>query len=219
MPNKRKDLNIAGPNLWYLIGLIATDGCLSSDGRHIDITSKDREFLERIKGVTGIGNRIGSKYGIRKQRAFRIQLANKKFYNFLLFIGLTPHKSLTVGSLNVSHKYFVDFLRGIIDGDGCIRRWTHPSNHREQWSLRIYSGSGIFIKWLKSVIGSVFHAEGKIYKETDRLWILKYGKMAAKEILRKCYYDKALALERKSNLAHLCINSDSGWKRSKTVFA
>jgi hypothetical protein len=30
-------------NLAYAIGLIATDGCLSSDGLLIDLTSKDRE--------------------------------------------------------------------------------------------------------------------------------------------------------------------------------
>ncbi|MBU0895403.1 MAG: LAGLIDADG family homing endonuclease, partial [Candidatus Omnitrophica bacterium] len=63
MPHKRKDLNITGSNLWYLVGLITSDGCLSSDGRHIDITSKDYELLEKIKMATGITNKIGSKYG------------------------------------------------------------------------------------------------------------------------------------------------------------
>ena len=219
MPHKRKDLNITGPNLWYLVGLITTDGCLSSDGRHIDITSKEYEFLDKLKNSLGLTNKIGSKYGIRKQRAFRIQFANKKFYHFLLFIGLTPHKSLTVGSLNVSHKYFVDFLRGLIDGDGCIRRWIHPSNNREQWSLRIYSGSAMFIKWLRNVTEYALRVKGKIYKETDRRWVLKYGKMAAKEIVERCYYKDCLGLERKIKLAQECRDSYKGWGTSKTVFA
>ena len=59
MPNKRKELKIEGRNLWYLVGLIATDGCLSSDGRHIDITSKDYIFLDEIKREVGITNSIG----------------------------------------------------------------------------------------------------------------------------------------------------------------
>ena len=62
MPHKRKDLNIIGANLWYLVGLITSDGCLSSDGRHIDITAKEYEFLEKIKQATGISNKIGIKY-------------------------------------------------------------------------------------------------------------------------------------------------------------
>jgi len=164
MPHKRKDLNIRGANLWYLIGLITTDGCLSSDGSHIDITSKEHDFLEKIKKATGINNKIGNKYGFKKSPAFRIQISNRAFYDFLLFIGLTPRKSLTIGSLNVSRKYFVDFFRGLIDGDGCIRRWTHPSNGKEQWSLRIYSGSGIFIKWLNFITESLLNVKGRVYK-------------------------------------------------------
>ncbi|MDP2913539.1 MAG: LAGLIDADG family homing endonuclease [Candidatus Omnitrophota bacterium] len=217
MPYKRKDLNITGPNLWYLVGLITSDGCLSSDGRHIDITSKDYEFLKKVKTAMQISNKIGCKYNYKKQRAFRIQIGNKNFYNFLLLIGLTPNKSLTIRSLNVSCKCFVDFLRGLIDGDGCLRRWIHPSNKREQWSLRIYSGSGVFIKWLNNITGYLLNINGKIYKETDRRWILKYGKMAAKEIIRQCYYKNCLGLDRKIKLSQECLDSYKGWSKSKTV--
>lgn len=217
MPNRRKELKITGPNLWYLVGLITSDGCLSSDGRHIDITFKDYEFLENIKVAIGITNKIGSKYGVRKQESFRIQIGNKAFYNFLLFIGLKPNKSLTVGSLNVSRKYFVDFFRGLIDGDGCIRRWVHPSNGKEQWSLRIYSGSGVFIKWLNNIAEYILNVRGRVHKDSDRLWILKYGKMAAKEIARQCYYERCLGLDRKINLAQECFNSYRRWTKSKTV--
>jgi len=217
MPHKRKDLNITGPNLWYLVGLITSDGSLSSDGRHIDITAKEYEFLERIKNATGITNKIGSKYGLKKQKAYHIQIGNKNFYNFLLMVGLTPKKSLTIRSLNVSREHFADFLRGLIDGYGCIRRWIHPSNKREQWNLRIYSGSGVFIKWLNSITENMLHVKGRVHKERDRLWILKYGKMAAKEISRQCYYKSCLGLERKIELARQCLASYKGWSKSKTV--
>jgi len=217
MPHKRKDLNITGSNLWYLVGLITSDGCLSSDGRHIDITAKDHEFLERIKNATGIDNKIGIKYGVKRQRAFHIQIGNKNFYNFLLMIGLTPKKSLTLGSLNVSRKHFVDFLRGLIDGDGCIRKWIHPLNKGEQWSLRIYSGSGVFIKWLNGMTEYLLNVKGRVHRETDKKWILKYGKMAAKEIARQCYYKSCLGLKRKIRLAQQCLDSYKGWSKSKTV--
>lgn len=61
MPHRRKDLNIAGPNLWYLVGLITTDGCLSSDGRHINITSKDEKYLIKLKNELGLNNKIRAK--------------------------------------------------------------------------------------------------------------------------------------------------------------
>ena len=218
MPNKRKELKIIGPNLWYLVGLITTDGCLSSDGRHIDITSKDFQFLQAIKDATGIKNRIGTKYNGKNQKSFHIQVGNKNLYEFLLSIGLSQNKSLTLGALEIPNQYFSDFLRGVIDGDGCIRSWTHPTNKREQWSLRIYSGSEEFVNWLSDTITWLLNVFGKIHKSGNNLWVLKYGKMAAREIAKQCYYKNCFGLERKINLAQRCFNSYKGWDKSTTVY-
>lgn len=111
MPQKRKDLKPEGSNLWYLVGLITSDGCLSKDGRHIDITSKDKDFLQTIKKCVGFINHIGIKNKNTYKQAYRIQIANRNFYDFLLSIGLTQSKSLTLKEINVPNQYFVDFLR------------------------------------------------------------------------------------------------------------
>jgi hypothetical protein len=217
MPNKRKELKIEGSNLWYLVGLITSDGCLSSDGRHIDITSKDFEFLQGIKNIIGIENIIGIKYGFKKQKAFHIQFGNRNFYDFLLRIGLTQHKSLSLGALEIPREYFIDFLRGLIDGDGGMQRWVHRTNGREQWNLRVSSGSEKFLVWIRNNIEELMGIKGKLYSESNTQFRLKYGKMAAKIIAQKCYYDGAFALERKMVLARMCINSCIGWSKSKTV--
>jgi len=218
MPQKRKDLKIEGSNLWYLVGLIATDGCLCPDGRHIDITSKDFAFLQTIKDEIGISNKIGIKYNGKKQKYFHIQIGNKNFYDFLLSIGLSQNKSLTLGALEIPNQYFVDFLRGVIDGDGCIRGWIHPTNQREQWSLRVYSGSEKFLYWLNSAAVQLLRVFGKVHKNASTTWVLKYGKMAAREISARCYYVNSLGLDRKIKLAQKCVNSYRGWGKSKTVF-
>jgi intein/homing endonuclease len=218
MSNRRKKLDISGSNLWYLVGLITTDGCLSSDGRHIDITSKDYKFLALVKDSIGINNKIGFKYNGRKQEYFHIQIGNKNLYEFLVSIGLTPNKSLTLEKVKVPDKYFVDFLRGIIDGDGCIRKWSHSLNHAEQWSLRIFSGSRRFIEWLSWATEALLRAKGRIYNEKhSNLWTLKYGKMAARRIVSNCYYKNCLGLTRKIKLAQECIRSYAGWSKSNTV--
>jgi len=217
MPQKRKDLKIEGANLWYLVELITSDGCLCKDRRHIDITPKDHAFLKLIRERSRLASQVCIKNKGTDKQAYRIQIANIKFYNFLLSIGLTHHKSLTLDALKIPNEYFVDFLRGLIDGDGCIRKWIHPSNDREQWSLRIYSGSEQFIKWLKDTAESFLKIKGKVHRQSDTQWILKYGKMAAKEISRKCYYNSCLGLERKIKLSQQCIASYRGWNKSKTV--
>ena len=219
MFNRRKELAIEGNNLWYLVGLIASDGNLSNDGRHIDITSSDYDFLQRIKDETGINNKIGTKRAGKKQKSFRIQIGNRNFYDFLLSIGLTQNKSLTIRKVKVPRQFFADFLRGLIDGDGSIRNWDHPTNFCKQWSLRIYSGSKTFLDWLATEIKKYFGVSGKVYKHNDEgtECVLKFGKMAAREILKKCYYEKSLSMERKNILAQQCINSYKGWAISKTV--
>ena len=221
MPHKRKNLNIVGPNLWYLVGLITSDGCLSKDGRQVDITASDYYYLSTLKETLGLSNRVTNKHGLNGRLSHHIQFANREFYDFLISIGLTPRKSLTLKSLKIDENYFHDFLRGLIDGDGCIRRWFHPTNYNQQWSLRIYSGSQKFLEWTKNVVEKLYGAQGRLHQEKKYPTknALKYGKMAAREILKKCYYDGAFALERKARLARSCVNSYKGWSKSKTVFA
>lgn len=222
MPRKRKELNIKGSYLWYFVGLITTDGSLSSDGRHINITSKDSGFLEKLKDSFKLSNKIGVKNKDRVKKAYYIEFSNRNFYEFLLSIGLTPAKSLTQDEVIVPDEFFCDFLRWVVDGDGSIKNWTHPTNKKAQWSLTIYSASPQFIEWLAKSIGLIFRAKGRIHKyEKERpsadMYILKYGKVAAKIILGRCYYKGALSLDRKARLAQACCVSPEGWKRSKTV--
>jgi len=218
--NKIKEKKIPEDSWWYLIGLIAADGSLSKDGRHIDITAKDYDFLKEIKSEFFFSNKIGIK---RKgeHTTHRLQIADKELYKALESIGLGENKSLTIGPLAISKEFFKDFLRGIIDGDGEIKRWIHPQNKKEQWCLRIRSGSKKFLEWLMGETELAFGAKGKLYKESKAVsdYRLKYGKMAAQAILRHCYSGKAIGLKRKRYMAQKCIASCRGWTKSKTILS
>ncbi len=218
MPHKRKQLDFKDKDLWYLVGLITTDGNLSSDGRHTSITSKEYDYLEKLKLALGLENRIGKKLNGKHMISYQIQIANKGFYEFLLSIGLTPKKSLTLGDLKIPDPCFPDFMRGVIDGDGCIRSWIHPSNKKEQWSLRVYSAAPKFTSWLRESIKRNLLVEGKVHPDKRaRTSVIKFGKLAAKRILSECYYDGCLGLDRKMKLARRCCLSKIGWSKSKTV--
>ena len=54
-------------------------------------------------------------------RGHRIAWSDRRFYDWLTTVGLTPAKSLTLGPLAIPDDYFADFLRGCIDGDGSVR--------------------------------------------------------------------------------------------------
>ncbi len=113
----------------YAIGLLTTDGNLSGDGRHIIMTSKDKEQLENFLYCLDIKNKITQNISGFGGISYRIQFGDVRVYNFLLEIGLMPKKSRIIKKIDVPDKYFFDFLRGHFDGDGTfIRTGTQGGN-------------------------------------------------------------------------------------------
>lgn len=200
-PKPKKIINEKwNANLAYAIGLIATDGCLSKDGLLIDLTSKDREQLENFSKCVGVDFNIGNKWNSNGDKHLRIQFKNRFFYNFLLSIGLTPRKSLTMGKLEVPDKYFFDFLRGCFDGDGCFYSYWDPrwrSSH--MFYLEFASASLNHVLWLQKVIKKLTNTNGHITGRKKKVFFqLKYAKKEAMEIIKKMYYNpNVVCLSRK----------------------
>ena len=188
------------PNLAYAVGLIATDGYLGNDGLLIDLTSKDKEQLENFSKCVGVNFTIGRKHNGQGKECLRIQFKNKTFYNFLLLIGLTPKKSLTMGKLGIPEKYFFDFLRGCFDGDGCFYSYWDPrwrSSH--MFYVEFVSASEKHIFWLREELKRCIHVIGHITNKKDSSFFqLKYAKREALEIIKNMYYNpRVVCLSRK----------------------
>ena len=209
---------------WYLVGLIATDGCLLSRRNTVVVTSAEKKFIVDLQRELGGYGRIHEKMGGFGHIGFDLVIQRAILYQRLQEIGLTPRKSLTIGALRVPDKYFHEFVRGVIDGDGNIRRWIHPTNGREQWTIRISSASRPFLAWLQKSIIRLWQLSGAIHENSPAgkerahsLFVLKYGKLAAKVITARCYYAGAFALSRKRIIAEQCVRTSVGWGKSKTV--
>lgn len=188
------------PGLAYAIGLIATDGCLSKDGLLIDLTSKDKEQLLNFSKCLEVNFKIGNKRNGNGDKCLRIQFKNRIFYDFLLSIGLTPRKSLTMGKVTIPEKYFFDFLRGCFDGDGCFYSYWDPrwrSSH--MFYLEFISGSKKHIDWLQMELQNKIGIKGHIVRDGRKMTFqLKYAKKEAMEIIKKMYYTpRVVCLSRK----------------------
>ena len=70
------------PGLAYAIGLLATDGCLASDGLLVDLTSKDKEQLLNFNRSVGVDFKIGKKWNKEGRECLRIQFKNRFFCLF-----------------------------------------------------------------------------------------------------------------------------------------
>ena len=179
----------------YAIGLLATDGCLSSDGLLIDLTSKDEEQLLNFSKCVGVNFNIGNKWNLKGDKCLRIQFKNRIFYDFLLSIGLTPKKSLTIGKLKIPSKYFFDFLRGCFDGDGCFYSYWDPrwrSSH--MFYLSFSSANETHILWLQKEIKKLLLIKGHISKSQRKgsIYNLRYAKKETMEVIEKMYYNHSI---------------------------
>src|SRR3989344_928466 len=190
------------PKFAYAIGLIATDGCLCNDGRHIDFTSKDEELVLKFRECLGVKSKIGVKYRgndkYQKTKCFRIQIGDINFYEFLLSIGLSPRKSKNIGQLKIPDRFFIDFLRGCIDGDGSIGFYSHPESKHPQFRIRLVSASEAFVDWLKLKIKDIFLIDGGWIHKSRDVSVLSYAKSDSIKLVDFLYKDKnCVCLSRK----------------------
>jgi hypothetical protein len=184
-------------NFAYAIGLIATDGCLSKNSRHILFVSMDKEQIDNYMKALGIKNRIGrTMSGYSHKKAYRVQFSDVLFYKFLLEIGLAPAKSLTIKQVAVPKKYFFDFVRGCFDGDGCSYSYWDPRwKSSFMFYLSFASGSVAFVAWLQSMIAKLSNLYGHVSVHRKKggknnYYQLKYSKYEAMKLVRLMYKNK-----------------------------
>lgn len=189
-------------HLAYATGLMASDGNLSKDGRHLVFVSKDYQLIKTFKKCLKLKCKIGLKKSgfTPNKKYFYVQFGDKKLYDFWVSIGITPAKSKTIAELKIPDKYFFDFLRGSFDGDGSFysywdRRWASSF----LFYLSFVSASIKHINWLrrkiKKLVGARGHFSNQLYSRTFQL---KYAKNEARIIFYKMYRSKNIPkLERK----------------------
>jgi len=197
-------------NLAYLVGLIASDGCLSVDGRHIDITSKDVQLLVTVNGLLERQRKIGFKKNSHGDTARCIQIGDVAMYRWLLQIGLTPRKSKTIGSLNIPDEFFADFFRGVFDGDGSAycyhdRRWVSSY----VVTLSVASASKTFILFLRNSLVKLLGIQGSISYFRGGVFQLRYAKRESRRLVAWMYHrDDVPCLLRKREKAENILR---GW--------
>ena len=178
------------PQIAYSVGLIASDGCLSSDGRHIDLTSKDIDQLDNFQRAIGKSISVSEKSNGSKGKSLRIQFSDVAYYDFLLTVGLMPNKSKILPELHIPDEYYAHFLRGLFDGDG-----TTYAFHDPRWpvSYMYYiaysSASRLFIEYISSTNIRLLDVKGASIRHAARAFSLVYAKADAHLLYSAMYKD------------------------------
>jgi hypothetical protein len=194
-----------GPLAWspstaYLLGLMATDGCLLKDGRHLDFVSKDLPLVELFLGL--VGHKMRYRTRTRNGRKhFSVRFSDVELYRWLANAGLTPRKSLTLGPLEFPDEFWSHVVRGLLDGDGSVAIQKR-TGRRDQLKVVFLSASRRHLEWLKPLIHDKLQIDGGIFrrvrKNRNDIFELRYSRADSCQLLSALYSgSEDLRLERK----------------------
>lgn len=200
----------------YVVGLTATDGCLVSGRRQINFKSMDRDLVALYLRLLGRTNRVCTATTRIGNPVYFTQFGDAAWYDWLLSVGLTPRKSLTLGAINVPDGHLFPLLRGLLDGDGTILNKMYRADtarrddyYWEYLMTRFTSASRAHLEWIASRVRSRTGSSGYIQEirrrgESSRppFFHLRYGKRASLVLLPLLYPAGAPCLERKRAIWH-----------------
>lgn len=195
----------------YAVGLIATDGCLYGDGRHVAFISKDEDLMRTFLSLVDRSHiryrRVESGFG---GWAFRGQFSHAVLYRWLMTVGLMPRKSLVLGGIDVPDDQLMPLVRGLLDGDGTVYTLIHNPTlmtYRDYRYERLWtffnSASLKHLEWLRARLAGALGITGCIeeLRHQDRknpFYRVKYGNQASQVLLPAIYFDESVPrLERK----------------------
>ncbi len=133
----------------YVLGYIVADGCIvvSKDRKNhpftLNITSAEKENIERIRRTMNSEHKISKKPGGPSIIAYQSQIRNPIITKDLINLGIYPRKTYNLDPIKVPNKYFSDFVRGFFDGDGTV--YIHKVNNVSQIKAGFVSTSLSFI--------------------------------------------------------------------------
>ena len=115
-------------NVEYLIGILATDGCvLDNNSIILELQEQDLEFMQKYqKWIKYPVNIVTSIYK-DKYKCYRIGFKSLENCNTLKSYGIIPRKTK---KLELKIPLTFNILRGIIDGDGSISHTNRGNSLR-----------------------------------------------------------------------------------------
>lgn|GEM_PF-7064111 len=126
-------------NTSYIAGLISADGHLDKDEKSVSIYSNNRAFSEKIRVL--LEEESGAKAKIYSSKnAYKIYVYCPSFYDLLikkysLFTGRKSHQLKFPENLN--SQEIKSFVKGYVDGDGCIYIDKRKRRGRINFYLRV----------------------------------------------------------------------------------
>jgi hypothetical protein len=188
-------INLSDDETLYWLGYLIADGNISLKRNRINIsTNKDPDHLKKyiafLNSPVKLTSYFNKKYGCYE---YSVNFANKEVKNYLISLGITPNKSLNVKlSFDISYA----LLRGLIDGDGYIRKYTETYS-----TIELASASIDLITQIKDFLlkdGIIPSLKTRYVPNQNPLYLLSVSKKKYIPLLvHNLYNNASVFLERK----------------------
>ena len=133
----------------YILGFVVADGSIIKRRNGInsyifDITSKDKNILQKIKYILKSEHTIGIKYNSLKMSYNHLTICNREICEDLMGLGICPRKTYNLEPIKVPETYFADYVRGFFDRDGTV--YIYDVNKSPQIKSGFVAARSTFIK-------------------------------------------------------------------------
>ena len=227
--------NIDSPDKAYWLGFIYADGwIIFNETRRnyelgIQLQRGDAAHLEKFNQALGGAHKIA--YGSETKwigdyyKESYTEYALLRIYAKQITLDLQAHGVVQNKTNNMMfptiEPYFMDFIRGYFDGDGCL--YVAPKLSKSQ--ITFTSSNKAFLEYLQKRLCVEYNINTHIYTEHERKHRLQCSGADMRELLRMMYYDShSVYLDRKyakylTYLQRPTSSETTGVKRAKSVKA
>lgn len=185
---------------YYWLGFLATDGCVAKSEARIRLELKDDDIdaLKKLAKFCETNKPLTHRTNNSNCQCSCLDINSSKLKKYLAEYNITPAKTkdFTIPLDKIPTDYIWDFVRGMMDGDGCI---TFAKSHiYNPYGISFVSANEECVKQMKQLWE--LPETHKISSNNGAFILQKYG-AGALEILHKIYKDSTeeTRLNRKYN--------------------
>lgn len=192
-------IDLKNNNTQYWLGFLSADGSIFKSRISLGLQEKDESHIDKYIKFIGYDIKKSKVVKDNKYVSYRTNFRSSKTVKFLNNLGITANKSYT---LEYKGDITNDFIRGVIDGDGYIRK-----NHNE---ISIISASPVFAKQLQESIKDIYKVNCTLREFRKGLYVIGvYGRLQVIKVLKELYTNADTYLERKYLNAMLSRNTEA----------
>lgn len=209
--------NINSENFLYFLGLLMSDGYLfeKTDTLTIDLMRGDSEILEKLAHIIYEGDSYKIKtykteatgFSSRPSEKYRLQIKSKELCVVLKQIGVHQNKSFSLEwpNIEITPSFLNHFIRGMIDGDGCLSEFKKSDSFCVHLINSVPFCEKMKIKMAEIGFNFKIKYENNHSQPMATLWL--FGRNQSKLFLDWLYRDSTLFLRRKyEKYQNLIIN-------------